>query len=184
MLTHKGTQIIETERLILRRICVEDAQAMFDNWASDENVTRYLTWPTHASPEITQLVVNDWVSSYDRMDFYQWAITFRGEKNTLIGTIGALEPNDRIAKIEIGYCIGKKWWHKGIMPEALKAVMEYLFDEVGMNRIEAHHDSRNPNSGRVMLKCGMKYEGTLRQAGRNNQGICDVCVYSMLKSDR
>lgn len=80
--------------------------------------------------------------------------------------------------------IGKKWWHKGIASEALKAVMDYLFDAADMNRIESRHDPRNVNSGKVMLKCGMKYEGTLRSADWNNQGICDASYYALLKSER
>ena len=84
----------------------------------------------------------------------------------------------------IGYCIGKKWWHKGITSEALKVIMDYLFDAADMNRIESRHDPRNVNSGKVMLKCGMKYEGTLRSADCNNQGICDACYYALLKSER
>ena len=57
------------------------------------------------------------------------------------------------------------------MSEALGAVIDFLFDEVGVNRVESRHDPRNPNSGAVMKKCGMKFEGTLRQSDRNNQGI-------------
>ena len=61
---------------------------------------------------------------------------------------------------------------------------EYLFDEVGMNRIEACFDPNNPNSGKVMAKCGMKYEGTIRRSERNNQGICDSCWYGILAEER
>lgn len=70
------------------------------------------------------------------------------------------------------------------MTESLQAVMDYLFDEVGMNRIEARHDPNNPHSGAVMKKCGMKYEGTMRQGDRNNQGICDACLYALLAEER
>jgi ribosomal-protein-alanine N-acetyltransferase len=181
MLTHKGTQIIRTERLILRRFRSDDSQAMFENWASDDNVSKYLTWPTHTDPAITQWVVNDWVSSYEKADFYQWAIEFEGN---IIGSISVVDYREDIARATIGYCIGRKWWHKGIMSESLKAVMDYLFDEIGFNCIEACHDPNNPNSGKVMAKCGMKYEGTHRQSGRNNQGICDETFYSLLKSER
>ena len=59
-----------------------------------------------------------------------------------------------------------------------------FFDVVGANRIECRHDPRNPNSGSVMKKCGMQYEGTLRCSDWNNQGICDACYYGILKSDR
>ncbi len=69
------------------------------------------------------------------------------------------------------------------MPEALAEVIRFLFEEVGMNRIQATHDARNPNSGRVMEKCGMLYEGTMRQASRNNQGIDDSVVRAVLRED-
>ena len=91
--------------------------------------------------------------------------------------------NDRVEEAEIGYCIGSPWWHRGIVSEALAAVIEYLFAEVGMNRVAARHDPNNPNSGGVMRKCGMKYEGTNRACDRNNQGICDAAQYSILRSE-
>ena len=69
------------------------------------------------------------------------------------------------------------------MTEALTAVMQFLFKEVGMNRIEAKHDVNNPNSGVVMKKCGMNYEGTCRASDRNNQGICDIAQYAILRED-
>ena len=76
------------------------------------------------------------------------------------------------------------YWHTSahLMAEALQAVVDYLFAEVGMNRIAARHDPNNPNSGRVMRKCGMEYEGTLRAADRNNQGICDAAHYAILRA--
>lgn len=72
----------------------------------------------------------------------------------------------------------------GYTSEALKAVIDFFFDEVGADRIEARHDPRNPHSGGVMKKCGMKYEGTLRRSDRNNQGVCDACYYSVLRCER
>jgi len=70
------------------------------------------------------------------------------------------------------------------MSEALNAVIDYLFVEVGLNRVVARHDTNNPNSGGVMRKCGMKYEGTSRASGRNNQGICDMVHYAITRNDR
>lgn len=183
MLTHKGTITLETSRLILRRAEVSDAQAMFHNWASDETVTKFLTWPTHTNVETTCAILEMWVKNYEQDDFYQWMIVPK-ELGQPIGSISVVNHRDDIAEAEIGYCIGKRWWHQGIMTEALGAVMDYLFDEVGMNRIEAKHDINNPNSGAVMKKCGMFYEGTARQSDRNNQGICDIATYGILRSDR
>lgn len=180
---HCGTLRLETDRLILRRFVKEDAAAMYKNWASDEEVTKYLTWPTHSSQEVSQYVTQDWVNSYSDEKFYQWAIVPK-EINEPIGSIGVVKMDEDISMAHIGYCIGRSWWHQGITSEALKAVMDFLFDVVEVNRIEARHDTENPNSGKVMEKCGMKYEGTLRSADRNNQGICDVRYYALLRSER
>lgn len=181
---HLGTQKLETERLILRKFTLDDSGAMYRNWASDPEVTKYLTWPTHESENISKEVLKDWTSSYVQKDYYQWAIVLKAESKEPIGSIAVVHKNDNIQMVHLGYCIGQKWWHKGITSEALNAVIDFLFNEVGVNRIEAMHDSNNPNSGKVMKKCGMIYEGALRQAGRNNEGLCDVCCYAILKSDR
>lgn len=181
---HCGTQRLETDRLILRRFMNEDAAAMYKNWASDEEVTKYLTWPTHSCQETSQRVIEDWVKQYANEDYYQWAIVLKENGDEPIGSIAVVHMKEDVSMAHIGYCIGRPWWHQGITSETLKAVMDFLFDEVDVNRIEARHDSRNPNSGMVMKKCGMKYEGTLRSSGRNNQGICDTCYYGLLKSER
>ena len=138
-------------------------------------------WPTHTSMNVSQYVLNDWIPHYAEPDYYHWAITVDGHA---IGSIAVVHHDDRVGKAHIGYCIGRNWWHMGIMSEALKAVMDYLFDVVGYERLESRHDPRNPNSGAVMRKCGMKYEGTLRQSDWNNLGVCDACWYALLKSER
>ena len=181
---HCGTQRLETERLILRRFVVEDAAAMYKNWASDADVTKYLSWPAHTSPEISEKIVADWVKKYGDVKFYQWAIVLKKTDGEPIGSITVVNMKEDISMVHIGYCIGKKWWHQGITSEALKTVIDFLFDEVGANRIESYHDPNNPNSGGVMKKCGMKYEGTMRSYKKTNQGITDACVYSILKSER
>ena len=153
---------------------------MHDNWASDPEVTRYLTWPTHANVAVTNTLLADWMKCYEQADYYQWAIVPKNNNNAPIGSIAVVAHDDDVKKAAVGYCIGRNWWHQGITSEALQAVIDYLLGEVGMERVEAYHDPRNPHSGVVMKKCGMVYEGTLRQSERNNQGICDACWYSIL----
>lgn len=182
---HKGTICLETGRLLLRPFTTEDAEAMFRNWAKDDEVTKFLTWPTHKDQSITEAVLSSWVQQYAKLDYYQWAIVLKEMSPEPIGSISVVNEIDaRIQAAEIGYCIGKKWWHRGVTSEALSRVMDYLFDEVGVNKIVARHDVNNPNSGLVMRKCGMQYEGTLRQEAWNNQGVCDVAHYGLLKADR
>ena len=153
MVNHRGTQVLSTERLMLRPFTSADAEAMFRNWASDPEVTKFLTWPTHTSVEISAWVCNDWVSHYAEPDYYQWAIEYDGYA---IGSIAVVNHDDQVGKAHIGYALSRKMWHQGIMSEALQAVMNFLFDEVGYQRLESRHDPRNPHSGGVMKKCGMK----------------------------
>lgn len=181
VLRHSGTRTIETRRLILRRFKVEDAQSMYDNWASDPEVTKYLTWQPHVSAEATAELLEDWEGSYEQGSYYNWAIVLK-ELGEPIGSISVVEQKDDLKKAHIGYCIGKKWWRQGIMTEALGAVIRYLFSE-GYQRIDSRHDPRNPHSGDVMKKCGMQYEGTLRNYDWNNQGYCDACFYSILAGE-
>ena len=179
---HKGTRRIETSRLILRMAKMTDAEAMFRNWASDPEVTKFLTWPAYQSVENAYGILNLWTQEYENPSFYQWMIVPK-ELNEPIGSISVVHLRDDIAMAEIGYCIGRPWWHRGIMTEALTAIIKFLFTEVGINRIEAKHDTNNPHSGVVMKKCGMKYEGISRASDRNNQGICDIAQYAILRDD-
>ena len=180
---HKGTVKLETIRLIFRRVTMDDAKQMFDNWASNPNVTKFMTWPTHSDVEITKMVINYWIKNYENFTYYQWGIVIK-ETNQLVGTISVVRFKEEINEVEIGYCIGEKWWHQWITSEALKEVIRFLFEEVNANRICACHDVNNPNSGKVMIKCNMKYEGTLRQAGRRGTGeLSDLSYYSILKEE-
>lgn len=179
---HKGTKTIETKRLLLRQFNNDDAEAMFRNWQSDPKVTEFLRWKTAIDVSETQCVLREWTEKYEQPDFYQWAIVLK-EIGEPIGSISVVEKNENLDIVHIGYCIGSKWWYQGITSEAFKVVISFFFEEVGVNRIESQHDPNNPNSGKVMAKCGLKYEGTLREADWNNKGIVDACMYSLLKSE-
>ena len=162
-MNHKGTVRLETERLVLRAFVIEDTEAGFRNWMSDERVTEFLRWPTHKDISISERVINEWVEEYKKdKSFYQWAIVLK-ELGEPIGTISVVEKNEQIDMFHIGYCIGSKWWGNGYMSEAFARIISFLFEEVGAQRIESQHDPNNPASGKVMEKCGLKYEGTLHR---------------------
>ena len=91
---HLGTQTLETHRLLLRRFEVKDAQAMFENWASDPEVTRYLTWPPHENVEVTQGLLQNWVHQYDGADYYSWAIVSKEHGSHPIGSIAVVARDD------------------------------------------------------------------------------------------
>lgn len=181
-MNYKGTIKLETNRLILRKFKIEDAKDVFENYASSDDVTKYLTWETHNSIDATKNYLQDLIERYKDNKTFDWAIELKNE-NKVIGSICAKEPNEIISKIEAGYCIGKKWWNQGIVTEALQEIIRFLFEEINVNRIEAYHDVKNLGSGRVMQKCGMKFEGVLRQAYKFKNGVSDVFIYSILKDD-
>ena len=178
-----GTKTIETHRLILRPFRIEDADDMYNNWASDPEVTRFLTWPVHTGVDVTRALLQAWIARYEDGGSYNWAIELK-ETGSVIGNISVVHTVEALEQAEIGYCMGKAFWGRGIMPEALRAVLDYLFDTAGFRRITARHDVNNPKSGRVMAKAGMLKEGILRGAGKNNQGVCDICSYALLNTDR
>lgn len=152
---------------------------MYDNWATNPNVTKFLTWQTHESIEVTAAVLREWVARYYEPDFYQWAIVL-DEIDEPIGSMSVVRIDEEKSEFEIGYCIGEKWWRRGYTSEAFSRVIRFLFDEVGAKRICAKHDLDNPNSGRVMLKCGLKYEYILKASGKNNSNsACDLAIYSI-----
>lgn len=181
-MNHLGTRRLETGRLILRPFTLADAPAMYRNWGSDPEVTRYLTWPTHTGVDVSEKVLADWVGHYAEPDYYQWAIVLK-EVGEPIGGISIVRMNEDVGSVHVGYCIGRRWWRQGYTSEALGALLRFFFEEVGALRVDSRHDPRNPGSGAVMAHCGMTREGTMRQADRNNQGICDYTEYGILREE-
>ena len=142
---------IETERLHLRPVTLEDAPAMFE-YASDETVTRY-TFATNQSLEETR---NNIALFYLASPLGRWGIELK-ENGKFIGTIDLLDLDLCLKKGSIGYVLNKDYWKQGLATEATKAVISLAFEQLGMNKIIAVHDKDNPASGRVMAKSGMQF---------------------------
>ncbi len=183
-LNHTGTVRLETERLILRPTSLSDAGQMYDNWASDPEVTKYLSWKPHTDIEETRDILAKWDRENERLDYYHWGIVLKktGQIIGAGGVVGGIHEKHKSA--DIGYCIGREYWAKGYMSEAVAAMITHLLGTVGLNRIAASHDPDNVASGRVMQKCGMTYEGTRRTAHYcARRGFHDLACYAIIKSD-
>ena len=181
MLTHKGTQVIHTERLTLRPFTPADADAMFCNWANDPDVTKYLTWEPHTTVDVTNALLGIWCKEYQKSRCYRWVMEYQGEP---IGGIDVVRLNERSEWAELGYCMGKKWWNQGLMTEATGAVIRYLFCEVGFHRIVIEHAVKNPGSGRVAQKCGLTLEGIKRDYFKKYDGeFLDIAQYAILQDE-
>ena len=178
---HLGTKKLRSKRLLLRRFAMEDAEAMYKNWASDPEVTRYLMWDAHSDCSVSENVAKSWVESYERPSFYQWAIVAEQEP---IGSISVVNMDDHSESAEVGFCLARNQWGKGIMMEALAMVMRFLFEEVGVHRVHLKHDVENVGSGRVMIKNGLRYEGLQKSAMRRaDGGWGDLALYALLAEE-
>lgn len=151
-MNNQHTPTLETERLILRRFTEEDLEALFAIY-SDEEVNTYLPWFPLKSQEETKLFYEErYANAYKQHKGYRYAICLK-TKNVPIGYINVSMDDNH----DLGYGLRKAFWHKGIVTEASKAVVEQLKKD-GVLYITATHDVKNPRSGEVMKKLGMNYK--------------------------
>lgn len=178
-----GTKRLETERLILRKIKLEDAYIAYNNWCNSDNVDKYVLWKKHNDVNVTLDIYSKWIDDYEDLKTFRWIVELKENKD-LIGTIDVSKKFINFGTCEIGYCYSDKYWNKGYGTEALFAVMKFLFEECNADIINAEFMENNPASGRVMEKVGMKYEGTLRSRviDKNNMRN-DLLNYSITKEE-
>lgn len=166
--------VLTTERLVLRRMQSSDAPAIYALAGNREVAMNTLTIP-HPYPDGA---AEEWIERRAKDGF---AITLR-DSGELVGSIGIHVDADD-ARGEVGYWIGVPHWGRGYASEAAKALIDYAFETLELNKVHAAHFARNPASGRVMQKLGMTYEGTLRQHHNKWGEYVDVAVYSILRSE-
>ncbi len=172
---------LETPRLKLRRLMTRDANDVFE-YASDPDVARFVTWEHHRSVADALHFVRMILNTYSRGEPSPWGIVYK-EDQKLIGTGGFHWWQVESARAELGYAISARYWNKGIMTEALGAMMEFGFEKMLLNRIEARCYIKNMASERVLLKGGMKYEGIMRESLYVKGEFQDLKLYSILKSE-
>lgn len=174
--------IFETARLKIRLFSESDIDDLYE-YCSDDEVTKYLPFQTYSSRQDAIDRINYCMSIYEKLESpILWAIEYKEDKK-LIGGIDFVKWDEANNKGEIGYLLNKKYWNKGIMTEALKPILEFGFEKMGLNRIQICCDERNIGSSRVMEKNGLKYEGTLRQERFEKGEYVNMKYYSMLKEE-
>lgn len=153
---------LETERLILRPYEITDAYDMYNNWASDIEVAKYVTWSPHESINDTIEIITQWILQYDIPERINFAITLK-ETKEVIGSI------DVVGYIEgmpvIGYCLSRKHWNNGYITEACLKVLDLLFS-LGHTKVRIDAVKENIGSNKVIIKCGGKlietYKDTMK----------------------
>lgn len=181
-LSHQGTLPLETVRLRLRRFRLTDSKEMYENWAKDPEVARWMTWRAHANVKITRDCLNAWCSHY-RPNFYKWGIVWK-ETGALIGSIDLMHFNEEAKSADLAYALSRSYWKRGIVPEASRRVLRFAFEEIGLERINGQFDGDNLASGRVMQKLGMQFHQVIPDGYTNNQGILlPVTEYTLTRED-
>lgn len=166
---------LETERLILRPFEENDAKTMFDMWASDEEVTKFLTWNAHRSIEDTKNILNIWIKQYEKLERINCAIVLK-ENNVLIGGIDVVGYLDKVPVI--GYAISRKYWNKGYVTEACRCLLDYLFS-LGYEKVRIDAVRENIASNKVIQKCGGKLINTIEDSIKNTKRVINQYeVYS------
>jgi RimJ/RimL family protein N-acetyltransferase len=172
---------IATSRLVLRPFALADAPVVKELAGAWEvaDTTGHIPHPYEDG------VAEAWISSHQKTFDDGDGVTFaivRSADHQLLGAI-SISIHKAYHLAEIGYWIGKPYWQQGYCTEAARAVLDYAFETLDLNRVQAHHLTRNPASGRVMQKVGMTLEGVLRQAIYRWNRFDDLAIYSVLRSE-
>lgn len=172
----KENEILESNRLILRPFSITDVEDVF-LYASDDKVTKYLTWETHTNLSQTEKVIREFYMN----NIGIYAIELKSD-NKCIGCID-LRIDTKNDKGSFGYVMNRNYWNNGYMSEALSLILNLAFEKLELNRIESTYYVGNKASGSVMKKCGMKYEGTGLQELKVKNLYRDVVHYAILKEN-
>ena len=167
-----NTPTLETDRLILRPFQENDAIQVFECWECDPDVAKYMFWTSHNDIEKTKEWVSFELRQIEKEDWYRFTIVLKGT-NTLIGT-ALIYYEEEVKCWEISYNLGKRFWGKGYMTEAMKKVIDFAEEQLKLSQIVARYAKENPASGNVIYKLGFKYEkdipyacndGTIKREG-------------------
>ena len=182
MLTHIGTNTIETERLILRRFVYADAENVLRNWAGDEQVQRMYSEPVYSTHEAVRGLLDKYIGSYEKPDYYRWAVIEKAS-GECIGQIAYFLVDSKNHFAEIEYCIGRAFQCRGYATEATKAVIAYGFSQMHLHKVQICTKTINQPSRRVIEKCGFTYEGTLRDYFYMDGEYVGRHYFSILRSE-
>ena len=172
---------LTTERLILCKIVSEHASDMYE-YSCDSEVTRYLTWSPHSSLKETERYIKLLQRKYADGTFNDWGLVLK-DTGKFIGTCGYTSFDKAENKGEVGYVLAKDYWGKGLAAEAVKAVMHFGFEKFGLDSFCAKHMEGNDASGRVMQKCGMKFENMYRHSMFIKGEFKNIVVYNITKDE-
>jgi ribosomal-protein-alanine N-acetyltransferase len=136
-----------------------DADDMYSNWVTDPEVSRFWTWDPHENIKDTKKILTEWIGEYIKPDYYHWIIVLK-EIMQAIGFIYFADIDNKECSLSVHYGLSRKYWNQGIITEACNRVIDFAFNDLGIDKIHTNHHVENPASGRIMQKCGMRHVDT------------------------
>lgn len=179
---HLGTKLLENQRISLRKITLNDYKAMYENWASLEECSRFFPWSAAKDIATYQERVSAWVNNYENDLYFNWIIELK-ENQEIIGIINLHNVDEANQSAETSYILAPKYWNKGLMTESLSRILQYAFKELKINRVQADVFQGNVASERVLVKCGMQKEGLARERYYKEGKYIDTVQYGILRKD-
>ena len=159
-MTYGKIRELQTRRLILRKLRMEDVYEYYERLFGDADVSRYMLFEPHQDISESLESLQRKLDKYEQETFYCWGVT-RKEEDSLIGLVELLRFDEQSSSCSFVYMLGCNYWNLGYGSEVLTAVFRFAFEELGVERITADHMSANPASGGAMRKAGMTHVGTL-----------------------
>ena len=175
----KNIPTVTTERLVLRKIRMQDINDVYD-YGSDPEVSKFLLWYPHPDHAYTRTYLRQLMHRYKRGEFYDWGVVIN---NKMIGTCGFTSFDLANNSAEIGYVLNRRFWNKGIGYEAASMVVRFGFEVLKLNRIEVRYIAENRASEALAIKLGFKTEGILRSAIQCKGRYCDLGVASITRKE-
>lgn len=176
-----GPPTLESGRLFLRALCLDDQDAIWQ-YASDPEVTRYTLFDFHQSPKQTREWLQFVIDAYARCDTAVWAIVVKDSRQ-VAGTCGIRNFDPTAARVEMGYALARRYWGMGVATEAVRVMLPCCFGSLGLNRVEAKCVPEHVASRRVLEKAGFQFEGILREDEYFKGRFQDLALYSCLRRD-
>lgn len=175
--------VLESKRLLLREITVADAEAVF-RIRGDYQVTKYNGGLPYRSVDQAEALIEGIAAAYRDKRSIRWGITLREDPlHTVIGMVGYNYWVRQDYRASIGYDLARDYWGQGIMPEAVRAILEFGFKHMALNRIEADASIDNTKSHRVLEKVGFQREGIQQEQYYEEGEFYDLVLFSLLRKN-
>lgn len=176
-----GQPDIESARLLMRKLRIDDATDMFE-WAKDVNVTQFLSWEPHKTVDDSRRYIQKLIEGYARQEFAGWGVEYKPEKK-LVGAFRAYNFVPQHQRAEISAAVNRRYQSRGVMTEVIDLFFNFAFQELPINRIEGIILTENTASQRMVAKLGMTYEGDLKQYYYIRGVYRDCKLFRMLREE-